>query len=84
MVTVTVIEEISAFCMGLLTVVVILYLGPGLGESMSTSLPINESGDFGTATTGADIWTSGVAILGAVIVIAAVAIAIRALKGLKD
>lgn len=81
---VTVIEEISAFCMGLLTVVVILYLGPGLGESMSTSLPINESGDFGGATTGADIWTSGVAILGAVIVIAAVAIAIRALKGLKN
>ncbi|MCK9575355.1 MAG: hypothetical protein M0R51_05310 [Clostridia bacterium] len=81
---VTVIEEISAFCMGLLTILVILYLGPGLGESMSTSLPINESGDFASATTGADVWTSGVAILGAVIVIAAVAIAIRALKGLKD
>jgi hypothetical protein len=81
---VSVIEEITAFCMGLLTIVVVLYLGPGLGESMSTSLPINESGDFANATTGASVWTSGVAILGAVIVIAAVAIAIRALKGLKE
>jgi len=81
---VTVIEEITSFCMGLLTIVVVLYLGPGLGESMSTSVPINDSGDFAGATTGADVWTSGVAILAAVIVIAAVAIAIRALKGLKD
>ena len=81
---VSIIEEITAFCMGLLTIVVVLYLGPGLGDSMSTSLPINESGDFASATTGADVWTSGVAILGAVIVIAAVAIAIRALKGLKN
>jgi len=80
----TVIEDITAFCMGLLTIVVVLYLGPGLGESMSTSLPINASGDFGSATSGADVWTSGVAILGAVIVIAAVAIGIRALKGLKE
>ncbi len=80
----SVMEEITAFCFGLLSVVVILYLGPGLGESMSTSLPINASGDFAAATTGADVWVKGVAILGAVIVIAAVAIAIRALKGLKE
>jgi hypothetical protein len=81
---VSVIEELTAFCMGLLTIVVVLYLGPGLGESMATSLPVDPSGDFGSATTGADVWTAGVAILGAVIVIAAVAIAIRALKGLKN
>jgi len=81
---VSIIEEITAFCLGLLTLVVVTYLAPGLGESMSQSLPVNESGDFAGAATGADVWSSGISIISAVVVIAAVAIAIRALKGLKE
>jgi len=77
-------EEIIAFCMGLLTLIVICSLGPGLGESLSSAVPINASGDFAGAATGADVWSSGLSIISAVIVIAAVAIAIRALKGLKE
>ncbi len=80
---VTAMQEVTAFCFELLLMVVLLYLGPGLGESMSTALPINQTGDFANATTGADVWIGGVGILGAVIVINGVAIAVRAIKGVK-
>lgn len=68
----------------LLVMVVILYLGPGIGENIAEALPINASGDFADATTGADVWTSSVGIVGVVILIIFVSYAIKAVMSLKD
>lgn len=76
-------EKIVGALISLLVMVVILYLGPGIGESISDALPICETGDFASATTGADVWTSNVAIVSVVILIVIVSYAITSLKGLR-
>lgn len=76
-------SKVVAGAISLLILVVIFYLGPGLGEEISTALPINASGDFADATTGADVWTSGVAIVTVVVIIIFISLAINALYGLR-
>lgn len=68
----------------LLVMVVILYLGPGIGENISEALPICATGEFADSTTGADVWTSSVGIVGVVVLIIFVSYAIKAVMGLKD
>ncbi|WP_292379363.1 hypothetical protein [Methanosarcina sp. UBA289] len=50
---------------------------------MSTAMPINKTGDFASTTTGADIWNSGMGIIGIVVTVIMVAVAIKALKGIQ-
>lgn len=76
-------NELVGLCVSLLIIVVIAYLGPGLGEEISTAMPVNESGDFANATTGADIWTSGFNLVGIVVLVIFIAVAVRALKGIQ-
>jgi hypothetical protein len=76
-------NELVGLAVGLLVVVIIAYLGPGIGEQVSTAMPINASGDFANATTGAEIWTSGFGIIGIVVTVIFVAVAIKALKGIQ-
>ncbi|MCE5295188.1 MAG: hypothetical protein LLF94_11330 [Chlamydiales bacterium] len=76
-------NELVGLAVGLLTLTIVLYLGPGVGEMVSKTMPINESGDFADVTTGAEVWTSGVGILGIVVTVIFVAVAIKALKGIQ-
>jgi len=76
-------SKVVAGAISLLILVVIFYLGPGLGEEISRALPVNATGDFAGATTGADVWTSGVAIVTVVVIIIFISLAINALYGLK-
>lgn len=76
-------NELVGLAVGLLVVVIIAYLGPGIGEQVSTAMPVNQSGDFANATTGAEIWTSGFGIIGIVVTVIFVAVAIKALKGIQ-
>ncbi len=76
-------STVVAGAISLLILVVIFYLGPGLGEEISRALPVNATGDFADATTGADVWTSGVAIVTVVVIIIFISLAINALYGLR-
>lgn len=76
-------NEIVGAMISLLTVVVIMYLGPGIGQQVSTALPINASGDFANSTTGADVWTSSSAIISVVILVGFVGLILRSLKGVS-
>ncbi len=75
--------ELVGMCVGLLTLVIIFYLGPGIGEKVSQAMPVNKSGDFANATTGASVWNNGVNIVGVVVLVTFVALAIRSLKGIQ-
>jgi len=77
------IQKLTGFAIGLLTLVVILYLGPGIGEQVSTALPVNESGDFAGATTGADVWNNGTSVMGIVVIVAMLTIVIKSLLGMR-
>jgi len=76
-------NELVGMCVGLLIIVIIAYLGPGMGEEIATVMPINQSGEFANATSGADVWTSGFNIVTIVVLIIFIAVAIRALKGIN-
>jgi hypothetical protein len=76
-------QELVGMSVGLLTLMICLYLGPGIGDKISTAVPVNKSGDFANATTGASVWNSGVSILGVVVLVSFVALAIRSLKGIQ-
>jgi len=80
-------QKVIAALISLLVIVVIMYLGPGIGEAISEALPICKTGEnasaFADATTGADVWTSNVAIVSVVILIVIVSYAIMALAGLR-
>jgi len=77
-------EKVVGALISLLGIVVIMYLGPGIGEAIDDALPICATGDFADATTGADVWTSNVAIVSVVILIVIVSYAIMALAGLRS
>lgn len=74
-------NEIVGMMVSLLTVVIVMYLGPGIGSQVSTALPINASGDFANSTTGADVWTSASAIVSVVVLVGFVGVILRSLKG---
>jgi uncharacterized membrane protein len=76
-------QKVIGLAVGLLIVVVIFYLAPGMGEEVSTALPINASGDFATAPTGAEVWTSGATLMKVVIIVVFIGVAIGALFKLK-
>lgn len=63
--------------------VVIMYLGPGIGESVSQAVPINESGDFAGATNGADIWSAGTSLFVVVITIVVLSVALKSIFKLR-
>ena len=67
----------------LMIMAVVAYLGPGIGQQIATVLPINESGDFASSKTGADIWNAGVGIVIGVVTIIFAAMAIKSLYGLR-
>lgn len=75
-------DTVIAYSVGLMVVMVIMYVGPGLGEEISTALPINASGEFADATTGAEIWGSNAKILGVVILIVFISLAIKSIMGM--
>jgi hypothetical protein len=64
-------------------ITVVFYLGPGVGEEVSSALPINASGDFADAPTGAEVWTSGATMMKIVVIIVFIGVAIAALFRLK-
>ncbi|MDD5498830.1 MAG: hypothetical protein PHI10_05040 [Dehalococcoidales bacterium] len=75
-------DTVIAYSVGLMVVMVIMYVGPGLGEEISAAMPINASGDFADATTGAEIWGSNAKILGVVILIVFISLAIKSIMGM--
>lgn len=77
------IDKLVTYGVGLLVLVVVIQLGPGIGQEIETSLPINESGSYADATTGADIWNSGTSIMSVVILIVIVSLGIAALYNMK-
>lgn len=76
-------QKVIGLAVGLLIVVVIFYLAPGMGEEVSKALPVNESGDFAGAPTGADVWNSGATLMKVVIIIVFIGVAIGALYKLR-
>ncbi len=76
-------NELLGLTIGLMVITIVAYLGPGIGEKVSTAMPINKTGDFASTTTGADIWNSGMGIIGIVVTVIMVAVAIKALKGIQ-
>ncbi len=75
-------DTVVAYAISLMVVMVILYVGPGLGEEISTAMPVNASGDFAGVTTGAEIWGSNTKILGVVILIVFISLAIKSIMGM--
>lgn len=75
-------DTVITYSIGLMVVMVIMYVGPGLGEEISTAMPICATGAFGDATTGAEIWGSNVKILGVVILIVFISLAIKSIMGM--
>lgn len=80
---VSTIDEVIAFIGGLLVVVVYMYLGPGIGQEISTAMPINQTGDFAGAKTGGDIWTSNTSLISVVLLMALIGLAITGIKNFK-
>lgn len=76
-------SELVGMVVSLLTLVIVFYMGPGIGEKVSTAMPINKTGDFANTTTGASVWNNGVNIVGIVVLVTFVALAIRSLKGIQ-
>lgn len=76
-------QRVIGLAVGLLIVVVIFYLGPGMGEEVSKALPINQTGDFASAPKGSDIWLSGATMIKVVIIITFIGVAIGALFKLR-
>ena len=76
-------QAVVGSAISLMIILVIFYLGPGLGESISDAMPICSTGDFADATTGAEVWGSGAAIMSVVVIIAFIAIAIKELYNLQ-
>jgi len=73
-----------SYAIGLMVIMVIAYVGPGLGEEISTAMPINADGDFASATTGAEIWGSNITILSVVILIVFISLAIKSIMGMSE
>lgn len=76
-------NEIIGMMITLMTVVIVMYLGPGIGQQVSTALPINKTGDFANATTGASVWNSASSIIAVVILVGFVGVILRSLKGIS-
>jgi len=76
-------EQIAA-AIGLMTIVIVAYLATGVGEQVSTALPINASGDFAGVTTGAEILDTNMAILSITILIVIIGGAIRTVSKLRS
>ena len=77
-------QKVIGLSIGLMIITVVMYLGPGVGQQVSTALPINGSGDFASSPTGADLWTSGATMLKIVVIIVFIGVAIGALFKLKS
>jgi len=76
-------KTVVSYAVSLMVVMVIAYVGPGLGESISTAMPVNASGDFADATKGAEIWGSNITILSVVILIVFISLAIKSIMGMS-
>jgi hypothetical protein len=76
-------QKVIGLAIGLMIITVVFYLGPGVGEEVSSALPINATGDFATAPTGAEVWTSGATMMKIVVIIVFIGVAIGALFKLK-
>lgn len=76
-------SEIIGLCLSLMVLMVICYIGPGIGSKVQTALPYNKTGDFANSATGASIWSNSVSIMGIVVLVTFVALAIRSLKGIQ-
>lgn len=75
-------QKLVGFAISLLILVVVFYLGPGVGEAVSTALPAT-SGEFSNATTGAEIWNAGTSISIVVVIVAMIGVALAALYKLQ-
>jgi hypothetical protein len=66
----------------LAVMVVLMYVVPGVGDSVSTAIPVNATGDFADVTTGASVYSTGVKMLTVVVLMVFVGYALDALFGL--
>ena len=76
-------NQMISIVIGLMVIVVVAYLTTGVGEQVSTALPINESGDVASVTTGAEILETNMAIVSITILIIIIAVGIGAIRGLQ-
>lgn len=76
---------LTTFSMEMLILVVLLYLGPGIGSEVATALPVCSTGDFGTTTytTGASVWATFTKLIGIVVLINMIALGISGLQDLR-
>ena len=77
-------SEIVGLCVGLMVIMIVCYIGPGIGSKVQTALPYNKTGDFANSATGASVWSNSINIVGIVVLVTFVALAIRSLKGIQD
>lgn len=77
-------QKVVGGAISLMIILVIFYLGPGLGENISDALPICSTGDFADVTTGAEVWGSGASIMSVVVIISFISIAIGALYRMQN
>ena len=76
--------KLVGFSISLLILVVVFYLGPGIGEEISTALPVCSTGDFADVTTGAEVWDAGTGLTVVVVIILLVGLGLGALYKLKN
>jgi len=76
-------NKMVEIAIGLMVITIVAYLATGVSEKVATELPVNESGDFASVTTGAEILDTNMSILSITILIIIIAVGIGAVKGLN-
>ena len=76
-------NQMVEIAIGLMVITIVAYLATGVSEKVATELPVNETGDFASVTTGAEILDTNMSILSITILIIIIAVGIGAVKGLN-
>ena len=76
-------NKMVEIAIGLMVITIVAYLATGVSEKVATELPVNETGDFASVTTGAEILDTNMSILSITILIIIIAVGIGAVKGLN-
>lgn len=76
-------NKMVEIAIGLMVITIVAYLATGVSEKVATELPVNETGEFASVTTGAEILDTNMSILSITILIIIIAVGIGAVKGLN-
>lgn len=76
-------DQMVGITVGLMIIVIVSYLTTGVGEQVSTALPVSDTGDFANITTGAQILESNMAIVSITVLIIIISVGIGAIRGLQ-